>query len=250
MNPDLMKDFLLETFPNPDRKGCPEDKTLEALAEDRLPSDTSVRLHVGSCSECYAEYRHYRLDWEEARATEAAKGVATADPTDLQRVSSNPLHQALRSRSIPFALAASMIVMCGSGYIAFKHYHPGDFSKSQIADAHPINATLDLFNNGTLRGADDEALPLREVSLPAAVVHLSVILPRFSDTGRYSVSVSKDRDGSRIVATGTGTASSMDDGKVSVNVTLDLRNASSGAYFLATVRGTDNGAYYYPLKVN
>ena len=73
MNPDLMKDFLLETFPNPERKGCPDDKTLEALAEDRLPAEHPARLHVGSCSECYAEYRHYRLDWEESNAVASTR---------------------------------------------------------------------------------------------------------------------------------------------------------------------------------
>ena len=41
-----MKDFLLETFPNPERKGCPDDKTIEALAEDRLPTDHPARMSV------------------------------------------------------------------------------------------------------------------------------------------------------------------------------------------------------------
>ncbi|MEA2259714.1 MAG: hypothetical protein QOJ51_2539, partial [Acidobacteriaceae bacterium] len=38
-------------------------------------------------------------------------------------------------------------------------------------------------------------------------------------------------------------------GRVGVNVILDLRAAKPGAYFLATVRGADNGMYYYPLKI-
>jgi len=33
-------------------------------------------------------------------------------------------------------------------------------------------------------------------------------------------------------------------------VTLDLRTAQTGEYYLATVRGADNGTYYYPLKIN
>ena len=72
-----MKDFLLDTFPNPERKGCPDDKTLEALAEDRLPAEHPARLHVGSCSECYAEYRHYRLDWEELKVGADARSSAS-----------------------------------------------------------------------------------------------------------------------------------------------------------------------------
>jgi hypothetical protein len=46
-------------------------------------------------------------------------------------------------------------------------------------------ATLDLYRKraGTVRGADDGTSPLQEVSLPAAVVRLSVTLPRFSQAG-------------------------------------------------------------------
>jgi hypothetical protein len=91
---------------------------------------------------------------------------------------------------------------------------------------------------------------LQEVSLPAAIVRLSVVLPRFSEVGSYNVNVSQDKTGSQIIATGAGNAVERDGGKVLVNVTLDLRAAKPGAYFLATVRGTDNGTYYYPLKIN
>ena len=108
---------------------------------------------------------------------------------------------------------------------------------------------VDLFNAPTLRGVDDDAAPLQEVSLPAAMVRLSITLPRFSESGRYKVMVSKDRAGSQIVASGAGLASESQ-GKVTLNVALDLRAAKAGAYFLATIRGADNGTYYYPLKVN
>ena len=54
---------------------------------------------------------------------------------------------------------------------------------------------------------------------------------------------------SQIVASGAGLASESQ-GKVTLNVALDLRAAKTGAYFLATIRGADNGTYYYPLKVN
>ena len=63
-----------------------------------------------------------------------------------------------------------------------------------------VSAMVDLFNAPTLRGVDDDAAPLQEVSLPAATVRLSITLPRFSESGRYKVMVSKDRAGSQIVA--------------------------------------------------
>ena len=34
-----------------------------------------------------------------------------------------------------------------------------------------------------------------------------------------------------------------------LDVPLDLRGAPAGSYFLATVRESDNGTYYYPLNV-
>lgn len=37
-------------------------------------------------------------------------------------------------------------------------------------------------------------------------------------------------------------------GNTEVKVLLDFRTAKAGMYFLATVRGSDNGGWYYPLK--
>ena len=243
-----MKDFLLETFPNPERKGCPDDKTIEALAEDRLPTEHPARLHVGSCSECYAEYRHYRLDWEESKAT-ADPRLKDSGSGPIQNGPLTAAQPTKRFRVVPLAWAASLILMCGAGYLAFRNYHSANAPGAQIASSQPVNAAVDLFNSGTLRGADDDTTPLQEVSLPAAIVHLSVVLPRFSEAGSYRVNVSTDKTSSQIVASGTGNAVEGDGDKVSLNVTLDLRGARPGAYFLATVRGTDNGTYYYPLKI-
>jgi hypothetical protein len=64
---ELLKDFLREMYPNPERKGCPEEDALKALAEDHIAPNDAVLLHVGSCSECYSEYLHYRQDFEEAK---------------------------------------------------------------------------------------------------------------------------------------------------------------------------------------
>jgi len=71
VNRELMKDFLRETFPNPERKGCPEEDVLQALAEDRISPNDPALLHVGSCSECYAEYLHLRQDVQEASASKS-----------------------------------------------------------------------------------------------------------------------------------------------------------------------------------
>jgi hypothetical protein len=110
-----------------------------------------------------------------------------------------------------------------------------------------VDRTIDLFNHGTVRGGADPN-PLEAVSLPSTLVHLHLILPRFSDAGSYVVAVSKDRAGTAIVA--RGTAKTYGDGRrLLLDVSLDLRGAQAGSYFLATVRESDNGTYYYPLNV-
>ncbi|MBB5319454.1 hypothetical protein [Tunturibacter empetritectus] len=244
-----MNDFLLEAFPNPERKGCPDESTLKALAENRLPLEDPAGLHLASCSECYGEYRHYRLDWKEAKEAESASVTSVSGSNDAK---SSAIHLAAKRPSSRYkgsflAVAASVLVICGAA-IAYRYQHQTSTAPVQIASTAPVDAKVDLFNAPTLRGVDDDAAPLQEVSLPAAIVHLSVTLPRFSQSGQYEVVVSQDRGGSQRVAKGFGTAVDSN-GKVGMDVTLDLRAAKAGSYFLSTVRGSDNGTYYYPLQV-
>jgi hypothetical protein len=240
LNNDLLKDFLLEAFPNPERKGCPGENTVKALAEDRLPANDPARLHLGSCSECYAEYLHYRQDWEESNPH-------SSENTTSGAITSQPISAWRRARlSLP--IAASLLILCGGGFVAYRMQHIHSVSLIQTASDVPHNATVDLFDAGTVRGEGDSANTLQQVSLSASIVHLSVTLPRFSQPGQYAVLVSKDKAGDQIVAQGSAVTVEKD-GKVALTLTLDLRSATPGAYFLATVQGADNRRYYYPLKI-
>jgi hypothetical protein len=65
-NSPVDKDFLLlgkehfaEDFPNPTRKGCPSDSTLELLANNPTEVEESVLTHISSCSPCYKTYSHF-----------------------------------------------------------------------------------------------------------------------------------------------------------------------------------------------
>jgi hypothetical protein len=218
-----MKEFFLEANPNPERIGCPEEPTLRALAEDRLPVSHPARLHLASCSECFAEFRGFRGDWEQSRKA--------------------------RRRIIGWAVAASLIAVIGIGIWQYQHSRATQIAAVRMTATKPVNATVDLFNVGTVRGEDADANALKQVFLPAAIVRLSVTLPRFSESGRYEVLVSRDKFETEVVAKGLGDAVASG-GKVFVAVTLDLRAAKPGAYFLATVRGSDNGMYYYPVQIS
>ncbi len=220
---DFIKDYFLEASPNPERVGCPDEATIKALAEDRLPVRHPARLHMAACSECFAEYRGFRFRWMDA-------GKA-------------------RRRVLAWAIAASLTLFAAAGGIwESQHLRTAASPVLETTANAPVNAQVDLFNAGTFRGSGDGTNELQAVKLPAAVVHLSLTLPRFSDPGRYQILVSRDRSASQIVAKASGLTREMNNHEV-LDATLDLRSAKEGSYFLATVRDQDSGTYYYPLTV-
>jgi hypothetical protein len=218
--------FFLEANPNPERQGCPDEKTLKDVAENKLPLKHPARLHLASCSPCFTEFRSFKEQYDAARS--------------------------LKRRVLAWATAACLVVAAGiyGSRVLFEQKAPSAIGNgAQTGNAQTVanDRTIDLFDHGTVRGGSQPS-PLDTVSLPSSLVHLRLILPRFSDPGSYTVAISKDRDGTDIVAQGSGMTVA-DDSRLLLEVTLDLRRAQVGSYFLATVRESDNGTYYYPLKV-
>ena len=221
-----IRQFFLEANPNPQREGCPDEKTLRDIAENRLPPDHPARLHLASCSPCFAEFRSFKAE------------------TDARRAS--------RLKILAWGLAACLVIALGVyGTRAFLRKQSPQSAENdtrkQAGQLAAVDRTIDLYNHGTPRGGG-EPNPLEAVSLPSALVHLRLILPRFSDPGSYVVAVSKDRAGTAIAARGSGKTVA-DGPRLFLEVPLDLRGTPAGPYFLATVRESDNGTYYYPLNV-
>ncbi len=220
------RQFFLEANPNPERQGCPDEKTLKDIAENRLPADHPARLHLASCSPCFAEFRSFKGQFEAKRSSQR--------------------------RILGWAIAACLLVAVGLfGVKSIGRKSDGNVVTGQAhkqgEQLAAVDRTIDLFNHGTVRGGADPN-PLEAVSLPSTLVHLHLILPRFSDPGSYVVAVSKDRAGTAIAARGSGKTVA-DGPRLFLDVPLDLRGAPAGSYFLATVRESDNGTYYYPLNV-
>jgi len=219
-----IRQFFLEANPNPERQGCPDEKTLKDIAENRLPLKHPARLHLASCSPCFAEFRSFKEQYDAARS--------------------------LKRRVLAGAIAACLVVAAGiyGSRVLFERKAPSAIEKgARNAQTVANDRTIDLFNHGTVRGGSEPS-PLDAVSLPSSLVHLRLILPRFSDPGSYTVAVSKDKGGTEIVERGSGMAVAAGP-RLLLEVTLDLRRAQVGSYFLATVRESDNGTYYYPLIV-
>ena len=221
-----IRQFFLEANPNPERHDCPDEKTLKDIAANRLPANHPARLHLASCSPCFAEFRSFKGQFETVRAS--------------------------RRRILAWGIAACLLVTIGLFGVK-SLFRKSDANvatngtQKQAAQLVAVDRTIDLFNHGTVRGGGEPS-PLDAVSLPSTHVHLRLILPRFSDPGSYVVAVSKDKAGTVIVASGSGKTIA-DGPRLFLDVPLDLKGAEAGSYFLATVRESDNGTYYYPLNV-
>jgi hypothetical protein len=113
-------------------------------------------------------------------------------------------------------------------------------------DLAAVQVTVDLWNAGTLRG--DQPSPLQSVTLPAALAKVTIVLPRYSESGRYAVAVTRDRTGNDLLAHGSATAIGTGD-REQVSIDLDLRNSQPGSYFLSTTHEQDQASYYYPLQI-
>jgi hypothetical protein len=221
-----IRQFFLEANPNPERQGCPDEKTLRDIAGNNVPLKHPARLHLASCSPCFAEFRSFKEQYDAARS--------------------------LKRRVLAWAIAACLVVAAGiyGSRVLFERKAPSAIGNgAQTGNEQTVanDRTIDLFGHGTVRGGSEPS-PLDAVSLPSSLIHLRLILPRFSDPGSYTVAVSKDKGGTDIVARGSGMTVA-DGARLLLEVTLDLRRAQVGSYFLATVRESDNGTYYYPLKV-
>ncbi|MGB6688636.1 MAG: hypothetical protein WBE76_12420 [Terracidiphilus sp.] len=157
---------------------------------------------------------------------------------------------ALRNEKATYArrVALTAIIACCVLLVATVVWISG--RKSREVQPAPnvavVSRTLDLSNAGSYRG--DQPSPLQSVSLPTAVVKVTVVLPRYSTPGNYVVAVTRDQSGSSPVAKGIGPTVS-DGSREVVTVTLDLRSAKAGPHFLSTTREQDEASYYYPLDI-
>jgi hypothetical protein len=139
-----IRQFFLEAHPNPERQGCPDEKTLKDIAENKLPLKHPARLHLASCSPCFAEFRSFKEQYDTARS--------------------------LKRRILAWAIAACLMVAAGiyGSRVVFERKAPsalGNGAKTGNAQTVASDRTIDLFNHGTARGAGEPS-PLDAVSLP------------------------------------------------------------------------------------
>jgi hypothetical protein len=155
------------------------------------------------------------------------------------------LHEEGRSRRLMLISTVAVASCLLIAVLLFNFSHRGRRADDLIpTNMAAVSETVDLSNAGTFRG--DQPAPLQAVSLPAALVKVTIILPRYSEPGRYGVSVTRDQRGSDLLASASGTTGGSND---RVEVVLDLRKSLPGSYFLSTTHEQDQASYYYPLQI-
>lgn len=168
---------------------------------------------------------------------------AATCPTCVRKLLMLRREQHLRRRKLAFATAVAACVIIAA-VVTITLHEMGN--RSPAPNTASIAETVNLWDAGAFRG--QQLGPLHSVSLPAALVRVRIILPRFSSPGRYVVAVTHDPSGNGVVAEAITTASSSGNQEIIV-ADLDLRHANAGQYYLSTTHEQDQAAYYYPLKI-
>jgi len=233
-----LRDIFATDFPNPERRGCPEnvEAKLKALAWRReFPEAQQLISHLGSCSPCYQEHEEFVRQH--------------------------------RSRQRLYRLAAVAVLVVGVGFwISFKLMRaprstipvPPPIVKTPPPERPPARTTdppelekqkppavqvalLDLRKRGIARGGTNEEL--RDLNLPKGRLKLSIYLPFGSEVGQYDVRISGRN---KQVVTAKGVAVRRNHIAV-LNVEVDTGTFEAGTYSLAI---REVGWDWYRFQVN
>ena len=176
--------------------------------------------------------------------TDPRVGHAANCPICMRRLLElRPAYKARRRRMVLTAAAVCCCLIVAAFVVLARR---GAETPHQAANMAAIPQTVDLWNAGTLRTG--EPSPLQSVTLPAALVKVTIILPRYSEPGQYAVAVTRDQTGNDLLAQSSATATGIGD-REEISVDLDLRKSRPGAYFLSTTHEQDQASYYYPLQI-
>jgi hypothetical protein len=149
-----------------------------------------------------------------------------------------------RQRKLVLTLTVASCVVIIIAFVSFARNR--GHKELPPANTAVVSQTVNLWDAGTNRG-EQPGSP-QSVSLPATMVRVTIMLPRFSAPGQYLVAVTRDQTGNGVLAEGSTAAIGNGDHE-EVSVILDLRKAKGRAYFLSTTHEQDQASYYYPLQI-
>jgi hypothetical protein len=204
-------------FPNPDRAGCPQSDVLKAIAFRRMPLTEATRYidHVGSCSPCFIAYAAFQK-------------------------------HAQRRKTLELVLASAALLILATVGAWLWRAHSFHGTGGSVATNVPYQKVMvDLRNRLILRGEEGTPANSGPIELPRGRLDLTLLLPKGSEPGNYTVGISTEVE--RSVMTAMGVAMNQN-GITALNVKLDTAKLNSGTYLLAI--GPERGEQReYPLVV-
>jgi hypothetical protein len=233
---EMLRDILATDFPNPERRGCPEnvEAKLKALAwRRRFPEAQQIISHLGSCSPCYQEHadfvRQYRSRQWLYRLTAVAVLVVGLGFWISWKLMRSP--SLISPELPPIVTAPPPERFPQAPVLEFEKEKPSEF---QVA-------ILDLRKLGIARGESHNAPA--DLTLSRDRLKLSIYLPFGSEVGQYEVRIS----GQKQVVTAKGVAVRRNHITV-LDVEVDTGAFEAGSYSLA-IRQVGWGWYRYSISI-
>jgi CHAT domain-containing protein len=218
------RSYLCTAFPNPDRRGCPADTALCAMASDPLASP-HVEDHVSFCSPCFVRYMELLDDVRQKENDKAGSWVRSWN----------------HSRVTWFGIAVLVLVAIGT-YTVSKHLR----QKVSGVPIRPLDAyarlelSLEPFSGSR---APEEVSPApTSLILPRRRTDLVLQLPLGSDEGVYKLTLSAQKRAVWSATVPTVTS----DHRLALETKADFRAVPSGRYIL-TVESPTGSEIHAPV---
>lgn len=210
------------SFPNPERKGCPGPGALKLIAAGKgsVPIEDEWISHCSRCSPCFRELGEFRRAF-------------------------------VRQRRVRRLSAAAIVIaaVCVGTWLAMNH-RAKSYSGSAIVENRGPAGTgqtqvLDLRNWSGMRS--DQAAPARgkkPLELRRAQAALVIYLPMGSPPGNYEVRIT----GAQNQPLGATGIAQIESGNTVLRVRLDLSKLPAGQYSLG-IRQSPWDWHYYPVAL-
>ena len=166
---DFTRSYLSEGFPNPERKGCPSDDALRALASGPIQGDKTVSDHLTRCSPCFNAYMAHLAN---ARAGEV-------QPQKIRRITW--IRQSLVTAGVAVMLTIAI-------YVFFTRRHG-----TPTATAIYVPVLVDLSNASPSHGPDQSEAGPPQVIPSSPLLDFTLHLPLGSEAREYSVMLSSNQ---------------------------------------------------------
>jgi hypothetical protein len=239
---DFVWAYLSETFPNPNREGCPSDAALRSLALNPNESDPRVVEHLGACSPCFKRYAE--LLSESRWRQKSDEGLSWT-----RMFAWTKAHPLL----VGAALVCALFVAIGIGLllrgVRQPHAVPLDTNRRpNPTEPQPPTVTyspfnLDLSTLSPARGSAPSATA-RRVSVPNSPLRLTLNLPLASPEGTYDLKLTANGQ----TFWSKSPQAHLHKGKTLIQIDTDFRQIRTGNYNLE-VRSSTRTRLIQPVSI-